>query len=135
MVSRSINDRGSAAAQCGKASPFRLLPHHFFQRLRLTRERRSLNNIPNSTVRQSLTALCDGEAANARGLPKQKCRDVISRHFSLKELARQALRPAEDLAKNASGAIAAPVVTTVAITRILPVALVIALHKALTKSL
>ena len=60
---------------------------------------------------------------------------MASRHFSLRERARRALRPAEDSAQNASGTIAAPVVTTVAITGILPVALVVTLHEALTKGL
>src|SRR5437879_7869485 len=55
---------GFAAAQSGKAWPFRalaiLIP---IARLRLAKSRRSLPNQSPTTVRQSLTALCGGKAA------------------------------------------------------------------------
>jgi hypothetical protein len=46
-----------------------------FMRLRLMKRRRSLQEILDSTVRQSLTALCCGEATTASSLSLLERRD------------------------------------------------------------
>ncbi len=64
---REGRSSGSAAPQCGKASPFRPKPSLIAARLCLATQarRHSLrNSIKSATVRQSLTALCGGRAAN-----------------------------------------------------------------------
>lgn len=64
MKSGRQHTRGSAASQCGKALPFRLLAQSLIARLCLATRRRSLQILfRDRTVRQSLTALVSGKAA------------------------------------------------------------------------
>jgi hypothetical protein len=57
--------RGSAAAQCGKALPFRQLLSQFFGGYASIPRRSLQEDLETGTVRRSLTALCCGKAARA----------------------------------------------------------------------
>jgi hypothetical protein len=57
-----MSRRGYAAAQCGKALPYRRVAPKFW-RLRLRFLRRSLKQERTLPERQSLSALCGGKAA------------------------------------------------------------------------
>lgn len=62
----STNQRGSAAAQCGRASPFRCFPFILFEAAPHESAAEPPVNFKNLTVRQSLTALCCGKATSVR---------------------------------------------------------------------
>jgi len=63
----SSHQCGFAAAQCGKATPFRCLSLLLFEAAP-QKEAQPPVNFSNAAVRQSLTALCGGRAADVDGV-------------------------------------------------------------------